>query len=300
MSALPGEAARAALRALSLATALIAGPAGAHGIVGNRFFPATIATDDPAVADELSLPVVDAFQTADSPAARQVDIAGEWDKRLTSRLGISFEGAWTQIDTPEGPAASGFQNLGTTLKYQAVANAPHELMISMGLGAEWGGTGAGRVGADRATTLTPTFYFGKGAGDLPRSLGWARPFALTGVIGYAVPLTAGEARVLQTGFAVEYSLRYLSSHVRDIGLPSVVNELTPLVEVSLATPVAGAAGPTTGTINPGVLWSSRHMQIGAEAIVPVNGASGHAVGFIVQVHWFLDDLFPRSIGRPIW
>ena len=30
--------------------------AGAHGFAGDRFFPATILTDDPFVADEMSLP----------------------------------------------------------------------------------------------------------------------------------------------------------------------------------------------------------------------------------------------------
>lgn len=288
------------IAATLLLAPITAGPAAAHGIVGDRFFPATIATDDPAVSDELSLPTIDSAQTADDPPARQVDISGEYSKRLTSTLGISFDGAWTQIDAPGGPSVSGFQNLETTLKYQAVADAPHELMVSVGLVAEWGRTGDARVGASPTTTLTPTLYFGKGAGDLPESLGWARPFALTGVIGYAVPTSAGEPRSLQTGFAVEYSMRYLSSHVRDLGLPSVVNQLTPLVEVSLATPMANGAGLTTGTVNPGVLWSGQHMQLGAEAIIPINAASGHGVGLVVQAHWFLDDLFPHSIGRPIW
>ena len=30
----------------------------AHGFAGSRFFPATIATDDPFVADELALPTI--------------------------------------------------------------------------------------------------------------------------------------------------------------------------------------------------------------------------------------------------
>src|SRR6476646_5026684 len=35
-----------------------ADPSGAHGFAGKRFFPATLATDDPFVADELSLPTL--------------------------------------------------------------------------------------------------------------------------------------------------------------------------------------------------------------------------------------------------
>jgi hypothetical protein len=286
------------LGALALAPSALASPALAHGIVGDRFFPATLVTDDPAVADELSLPTIDVFKTGDDPPSTELDISGEWSKRLTSKFGVSFDGAWTDLKTPGGDI-TGFQNLGTTFKYLVATNIPHELMVSVGLGVEWGGSGDQRVGADGATTLTPTFYFGKGAGDLPETLAWARPFALTGVIGYAAPLSGDAPRSLETGFALEYSLRYLASHVRDIGLPAFVNEMTPLVEVQLATPLASRVG-STGTINPGLIWSGRHIQLGAEAMVPINAASGHAVGAIFQVHWFIDDLFPRSLGKPIW
>ena len=289
----------AALGVLPTALALLAAaPAAAHGIVGDRFFPATLVTDDPAVADELTLPQVDAFRTADDPPATEVDISGEWDKRITPEFGVGFDGTWTQLRLPGGETASGFQNFGTTFKYQLLTDAPHELMISVGLQAEWGATGSEKVGAERTTTLTPNVYFGKGANDLPDSLWWAKPLALTGVIGYAVPL-AHEPRSLQSGLALEYSFRYLSSHVRDIGLPSFVNQLTPLVEVQLTTPIAGRQ-PSTGTINPGVIWSGTRVQFGLEAMAPINRASGHAVGAVFQVHWFLDDMFPHSLGRPIW
>ena len=282
----------------ALALLITAAPAAAHGIVGDRFFPATLVTDDPAVADELTLPQVDVSNSADEPPVTEVDISGEWSKRITSNFGVSFDGAWTDLKTPGDGHVSGFQNFGTTFKYQAVTDAPHELMISVGLEAEWGGTGAQQVGAERTTTLTPTLYFGKGANDLPDSLWWAKPFALTGVIGYAVPLNH-DTRSLESGFALEYSFRYLSAHVRDIGLPSFVKQLTPLVEVQLETPIADRQ-PSTGTINPGVIWSGNRVQFAIEAMAPINRASGRTVGAIFQVHWFLDDMFPHSIGRPIW
>lgn len=49
-------------RACALALLLVCLPysaAFAHCFVGARFFPATLAIDDPCVADELSLPTVD-------------------------------------------------------------------------------------------------------------------------------------------------------------------------------------------------------------------------------------------------
>jgi hypothetical protein len=40
------------------------------------------------------------------------------------------------------------------------------------------------------------------------------------------------------------------------------------------------------------------MQVAAEAIIPVNRDSGHGFGGVVQLHFYLDDLFAGSIGRP--
>jgi hypothetical protein len=33
----------------------------AHGVIGDRFFPATISSDDPFAADELALPTIAVF-----------------------------------------------------------------------------------------------------------------------------------------------------------------------------------------------------------------------------------------------
>ena len=57
---------------------------------------------------------------------------------------------------------------------------------------------------------------------------------------------------------------------------------------------------TTGTINPGVIWVGKYYQVGVEAMIPVNRQSGTGVGGIVQLHLFLDDIFPNSIGRPLF
>lgn len=310
---------RAALRGAALAgMAGVASPALAHGIAGDRFFPATIATDDPFNADELSLPTLSRFKTGDEPAAGQTDISAEWSKRITSKLGVSFAGDWSRIAAPGQETVSGFRNLETTLKYQVLTSAEHEAIVSLGVSGEWGGTGSEKVGAEAIGTVTPTAYFGKGFGDLPTRLDWLRPVAVTGTLGYAIPVQGHEraadedcpscaptrlatTRTLEWGLAFEYSMRYLQSQVKDLGLPAFVNQLTPLVEVAASTPVANGFGQTTtGTVNPGVLWSGKHMQLGVEAQIPMNRQSGSSVGVLVQVHWFLDDLFPHSLGRPIW
>jgi len=296
-------------------------PASSHEIVGNRMFPATLAIDDPGVADELALPTISLTKSGDTPSARQLDVSAEYSKRITEDFAIAFAPTWSRISAPGGPAgngAAGFQNLETTFKYRAYANPEHEFVVSTGLSIEWGGSGAQDVGADRFTTYTPTLYFGKGFGDLPASMNWARPFAITGQVGYAIPGSTstttvdpdtGDAdtefhpRVLVWGASLQYSLPYLKSAVADIGLPEFVNHLIPIVEASMQTPVSNtltSGTVTTGTINPGVLWVGQSMQVGIEAVIPVNRQSGTSVGVIGQMHFFLDDIFPHSIGRPIF
>ena len=56
----------------------------------------------------------------------------------------------------------------------------------------------------------------------------------------------------------------------------------------------------TGVIAPGLIWAGQYFQIGAEAIIPYGQGQGHGVGALVQFHLFLDDLFPRTIGKPLF
>jgi hypothetical protein len=285
------------------ALAALPSAAAAHGIAGDRFFPATLTVDDPAVADELSLPTVSHLEGE----ARQTDVSAEYSKRLTRTFGLSLGETWSRLAAPGEPARSGFQNLETAAKWQALTSAPHEAIVSLGLSAEWSGTGARGVGAERHTTVTPTLYFGKGLGDLPPGLGWARPFAVTGAVGYALPSRgrdpgedADNPRVMEWGLTLQYSLPYLQAQVKDLGLPAPLDGLTPIVEASLETPLTGPDRTTTGTVNPGLIWAGRRFQLGAEAMIPVNGASGRHVGAVLQLHLYLDDLLARSLGKPIW
>ena len=294
----------------------------AHGLAGKRFFPATIATDDPFVSDELSLPTVSTLRStasADEPAGRETTVSGEFSKRITSNFGISL-GAEHQRISPDGQAAAkGFGNAELGFKYQFYKDEARETLLSAGLGWEIGGTGSKAVGADSFSTFTPTLFFGKGFGDLPETLPYLRPLAATGTLGVAIPGRASTTttsvdpdtggvvssverhpNVLQLGVAIQYSLPYLQSFVKDVGLPAPLSRMIPLIEVSLQKPLDRVSDRRPiGTMNPGVVWAGRYMQVGLEAIIPMNRQSGHGVGAQVQLHFFLDDLFPRSIGRPL-
>src|SRR5437660_3547422 len=296
----------------------------AHEIVGNRFFPATLGIDDPGVNDELSFPTVDSFKTGDDPPVRQRDISGEFSKRITEDFAISLGSTYTFLRPTDPTAAStnGFQNFETTFKYRVYKHPEHEFVISVGVSVEWGGTGSQSVGADPFNTYTPTVYFGKGLGDLPDTLSWIRPVAVTGQVGYAIPGrnstttfsvdpdsgdvgadTEFQPRVLNWGGTIQYSMPYLKSAVIDLGLPEFINHLIPLVEATLQTPVANtltSGTQTTGTINPGVIWVGNTFQFAIEALIPINRQSGTNVGVIAQLHFYLDDIDPRGIGKPIF
>jgi hypothetical protein len=282
-------------------------PAAGHGFAGARFFPATLSTDDPFVNDELSLPTVSTIETAEG---RETAIAVEIAKRITPNLGIELSEEFMDLNPKHEHEASGFGNLELGAKYQFFTSAEHEAILSLGAEVEIGGTGQQRVEADSFSTWAPAFFFGKGMGDLPENFSLLRPAALTGLVGVAIPTSAStksddeierHPNVLQYGFALEYSLIYLQEQVKDVGLSAPFDRLIPLVEFSFETPLnRGEDGHTTGTINPGVIWSSKYVQFGVEAIVPINGRTGNSVGVIGQVHFYLDDLFPRSLGRPLF
>jgi len=306
------------LFACLLSVALVFAPfasAHAHGLIGKRFFPATLAVDDPFVADEMSLPTISYLRlrgSDEAPPTDQVSLSGEISKRLTPDLGISLAGTLIILDPEPGKAVSGFDNLEVAAKYVIFKHAEHELLVSLGLSWDVGGTGSKKVDAESFSTWTPQLFLGKGFGDLPDQMEFLKPLALTGAFGFAVPgrthnqtfetLVDGSVEVRQElnptvfhwGFTFQYSLQYLQSYVRDVGLPSPLNRMIPIVELPLETPINGHnAGRISGSVNPGIIWFGRYLQLGVEAVVPINSDVTKNVGVLAQVHFYLDDILPQ-------
>jgi hypothetical protein len=313
---------RPALAATALALAgLLPEPGGAraHGIAGKRVFPTTLTIDDPAVADEASLPT---FQyqkhgaSGDDASFYEYDINGEYDKRITEHVGVAINYGYTIQDRLGQQNRYGFSNLNTTLKWQFLQNAPHELLMSVGVIKAWGGSGANAVGAATKGSTTPTIYFGKGFGDLPDSLDWLKPLAFTGTLGYQfqdVPTStaidpdsgnltrSSNPDLFVWGASLQYSIPYLQANIKDLGLPEWLGRTTPIVETNYSFPVTRSNGVNaTGTIAPGFIWSGDSFQIGLEALVPGPRKTNNATGFVFQVHFFLDDIFPTTLGKPIF
>src|SRR5690349_3787847 len=112
-----------------------ASAASAHGLIGQRFFPATLAIDDPFVADELSLPTIFHIRnrgSEEAPPTLQTDLSGELSKRLSPNLGVSLGGTYTLLDPIPGKSTSGFDNMEVSLEYVFWQSPAHETLLSFG------------------------------------------------------------------------------------------------------------------------------------------------------------------------
>lgn len=293
-------------RALGLSLILSSFPlaqAWAHAVCGDRVFPATLTMDDPGVSDELSFPTI---QYQPIPAAggtsggHSVDYGFEWDKTITRDLGIGIDDDYL-MQHVAGKSLDGWNNLSLTLKDELPCREAHEFMVSLGVVHEFAGTGSSLLRQNGVTdavgSTTPTLYMGKGFGDL--TVGYLRPFAVTGELGYQLS-DAPSLSPNQWAYAasLQYSLPYLQQNVKALNLPDFVTRLVPLVEVSLSS---APSGPATGTIAPGVYYIGNRYQIAVAAMIPANAATrrSQGTGVIAQFHVFLDDLPPSFFSRPV-
>ena len=129
----------------------------------------------------------------------------------------------------------------------------------LGLIVEWGGTGAINSGIGTPyTPLTPTYYFGKGFGDLPDSRVAAR---LRGDradrLSDPDPLVRCRAERIHPagaglGGSIQYSMPYLKSEIQDLQLPDFINHLIPIVEAQISTPVANNFGNSASPPAPSI------------------------------------------------
>src|SRR6185312_4424151 len=281
-------------RCAFLAAGLLCLPAAAqaHGILGDRFFPATIASDDPFAADELALPTITSF-------GHETDYEVEYSKSIFRGFALGIGAGYVDARPPGEQASTGWDNLEISPSLELFRDPGHEIILTGGLDWEIGGSGSQSV-AGRSSTFTPTFKYGKGFGDLPDSMAYLKPIAVTGTVGYALSGRNGEANSIEWAGAIEYSFLYLQNNVKDQGFSNFTAHLTPIVEYNFSSPVSAGGGGTTGTINPGLIWSGQVEQFAVEAMIPVNRASGSGVGVIAQLHFYIDDMFPQSLGRPIF
>jgi hypothetical protein len=289
----------------------------AQEVVGRRLFADQLVIPEPFIEDELSFPSILHLrqpQTGGASRALLTDISGELKKRLTAHLEGSVSGGLTLLH-PEGHASqAGFDNLTLGLKYQVMRSPAREAVASIALAWEAGGTGRTATGAEDFDTISPALLVGKGFGDLPDTLASVKPLALSGVLGASLPsrtttqtfrgtmlTVTSHPNILRWGVVMEYSLPYLQAYVSNVSLPPPLNRMIPLMEFDFQTAVdRGAGGQTSGSVNIGSVWVGQSVQLGCEAVVPVNSRSGRQVGVRAFMRIGLDELFGERWGRPLF
>jgi hypothetical protein len=292
--------ARALVGAFAAAgAALWFSPAYPHAICGSRVFPATLGIDDPGVNDEFTPTLT--YQPPNS-GVQEFDAEFSWSKTIFPNVGIIIsDGA-----TWQHPGGYGWEPLNTELQWGNFCWPEHELIATVGFDVSWAGTGTGTQ-VQPFNVYTPVINVGKGFGDLPTSLNWLRPVAITAELSESLPGQAWtdgnqNSTTLNWGFTLQYSLPYYNANVAEIDNP-FWKHIIPITEFVFSKPVynfASGTNVTTGTIQPGAVYMADSWQLAVEAIIPINGASGQGVGVVASLDLYLDDLLPNSLGRPIF
>ncbi|MBI3621819.1 MAG: hypothetical protein HY208_06490 [Nitrospirae bacterium] len=276
-----------------------AAPVWAHGFAGQRFFPEPLVMEDPFAADEMDLAAIHYLRGKDE---RELSIGVELQKRLTPTIGVAVGAEYALINPldPTEPNMSGFTNPEFALKWVPHISAEHESVVGLQVAV------APNIGnhnvSEEHSTIHVQAAFGRGLGDLPASLSALRPLAIEGAAGLETPLgaTDPEGTLLTYNVALQYSLLYLQSFVKDVGLPWPLNRLFPTVEFSGEMPVSGAGkGRTMAYAYPGLVFTGKKVELGIEAQIPLNDDSGDNVGVLGLIHLFLDDMAP-SVFHPLF
>ena len=283
---------------LVLAASLLASSphlAYAYVAAGDRVFPAMILLPQVAPADQIYTTPT----TKPVSGGRLTDVALKFNKTLTERLGVRLEEGYTWLGRNFGSTQTGWQNLEMVTQYLAILAPAQEALLTLGVAQEWGGTGTRRIGASPKGATAPTVYFAKGLGDL--ELGYLRPFAVTGNIGYQFADAPPRPDNLLTNIAVEYSIPYLQSKVRSFDLPDVLRGMTRLVEMFVTTATRNRDGNRTSVVfGPGINYSGEGWEFIIEALVPAGRGAGNGLGVAAQFNLSLDYFFPDTIGKPLF
>ena len=292
---------RSAARAVfGVAAAFWLSPAFAHAVCGDRIFPATLGIDDPGVGDELALPTL-TYLPQNSSGAQEFDASFSYTKTIFPGFGLSVSDGPTWLR----PGGYGWGDVDTEAKYNFLCVPQWEFMASAGLDVTWAHTGTPNM-TNPFNTYTPVLDIGLGFGGLPKSLNILRPLAVTAELSETIPgqaWTDGNQNPtsLNWGFTIQYSLPYYNSHVgRDrqrFLQASDPRHRIHLLEADLE--LRAGNRPDDRHDSAGRDLYGRHVAIRARSDRSDERRERPRVGVVGELHFFLDDIFPDSLGKPI-
>jgi hypothetical protein len=272
----------------------------AHGVVGQRSFIEPFITEDVNPKNEF---VIARPEWDHSRDGRTLSLGFGLEKKISDRFSLTLDSQWDDI-TPkprDEPHASGFNNLGITLKYAFFIDPEHEAITSVALEST-APTGTEQVGAEKDWSFKPFLLYGKGAGDLPNTLKYLRPLAVQGDAGFEISTDHDRTTTLAHNIAVEYSIPYLQSFVRDFGLRWPFNALIADTEFNFEHGVNGEEhGKTAAFVTPGFVYMDRYVEVGVAGRFPLNARAHEELdwGIVWIVDIFIDDIFPWTRWQPI-
>ncbi len=87
---------------------------------------------------------------------------------------------------------------------------------------------------DSVGSTEPTFYFGKGLGDLPAA--YLRPIAITGEVSRQFSDTpSASPSAWNYAVSLQYSIPYLQQNVKALHASQFLTRMTPIVEFAMST-----------------------------------------------------------------
>jgi hypothetical protein len=278
---------------------LAAERASAHGVVGQRSFIEPFVTEDVNPKNEFVIARPEWDHGSDS---RNFLLGFGLEKKLADTFSITVDGEWDSLSPtdPHDPQATGFNNLGITLKDAVYVNPEHEGIISAAVEAA-APVGTTKVGAEQDWAFKPFLLYGKGFGDLPAAVSYLRPFALQGDGGFEISIDSDRTTTLVYNFCLQYSIPYLQSFVHDLGFPWPLNDLIPVTEFNFDQGIHGQeAGQARIITTPGVVYMDRYVEIGVAGRFPLTGSAHQDLnwGVIGIVDLFIDDIVPATTWQP--
>jgi hypothetical protein len=223
-------------------------------------------------------------------------------KKLADTVSITLDSEWDSVspNAPDEPQATGFNNLGITLKYAFFINPEHEAILSAAVEAT-APVGNAAVGAEQDWSFKPFLLCGKGFGDLPRSLQYLRPLAVQCDGGFEISIDHARTTTLAYNMAWQYSIPYLQSFVRDVGLGWPFNDLIAVTEFNFEHGVHGEdSGQSRYFTTPGIVYMDRYVEVGVAGRFPLTGQAHQEInwGVVGIVDLFIDDIFPATQWQP--
>ena len=297
LSAIWRSAARAGF---GVAAALWLSPAFAHAVCGDRIFPATLGIDDPGVGDELALPTltylpqIQTERRSSTPpsAGRRRFCLALASRSPTARPGSSPGGYGWRRSTPSSSTTS--------------CASPARIHGVGRLRRDWGRTGTATQYSP-FNTYTPVLDVGKGFGDLPTSLNILSPFAITAELSDSDPRPVLDRRRPEPDDA-ELGLHHpvqpaLLQFARRPDRQRLLAPPCPGDGIRLLDADLQLAPGTQhhDRHNPaGRHLRGRHVAIRLEALDPDQQRERPQRGVVAELHFFFDDIFPNSLGKPIF